>query len=190
MARPKNYQRLNVLDAAMDTFWKYGYEGTSLSKLVQHTGLNKKSLYNEFGSKADIFQEVLEHYKKTMIPHQEHLARVPLSPQNVLNYFKDIASQTYNRTNGCLLTLCLNETYQVESTHAEFARNHYIELESSFYKNLNSNPKVLDADVLAKYLTSSVLGLTSWIRLKPSKEEYRRTIDTIVSILKLRLEKL
>lgn len=187
MARPKGYQRDEVLEAAMNTFWEYGYEATSLSKLTDRTGLNKKSLYNEFGSKAELFQTVLEHYQKTMLPHHNWLLKQPESPENVIEFFESIAQDTYERPNGCLLTLSLNEIHQLEEPNVEFVHGHYTALEQKIYKNLSANPSLQDAQQLAQYLTSSILGLSSWIRLAPSKEQYYQIIQMVIEPLKNRL---
>jgi len=53
--RPKGYDRRAVLVVARDLFWEKGYEATSISDLERHTGLNRSSLYQEFGSKRDLF---------------------------------------------------------------------------------------------------------------------------------------
>jgi AcrR family transcriptional regulator len=62
MARPKGYDRHAVLVAARDLFWERGYEATSITDLEQSTGLNRSSLYREFGSKHDLFRAALDCY--------------------------------------------------------------------------------------------------------------------------------
>ena len=37
---------------AMETFWHYGYEGTSIQTLVEKMGINRGSLYDTFGDSA------------------------------------------------------------------------------------------------------------------------------------------
>ena len=44
-----------VLDAAMHTFWRKGYEGTSAQDLVDATGLGRGSLYAAYANKHGIF---------------------------------------------------------------------------------------------------------------------------------------
>ncbi|MER6980691.1 TetR/AcrR family transcriptional regulator [Streptomyces carpinensis] len=51
----------------MFAFWKYGYEGASMSVLMKATGLGKTSLYRTFGSKEELFQKALQLY------HSEYL---------------------------------------------------------------------------------------------------------------------
>lgn len=62
LGRPLGYDPSNVLEAAMQTFWVHGYDGTSLSDLLTATGLSKSSFYQAFGSKEAVFQRALAHY--------------------------------------------------------------------------------------------------------------------------------
>jgi len=62
MARPKQYVRSSVVESAMQLFWTRGYMNTSLSDLVQYTGINRVSLYNEFGNKQGLFLAALDLY--------------------------------------------------------------------------------------------------------------------------------
>lgn len=54
-----------ALEAATVVFWKYGYEGSTLSELTEAMGIKAPSLYKAFGSKEQLFFEVIKHYNKT-----------------------------------------------------------------------------------------------------------------------------
>jgi len=60
--RPKAYDRETALRAMRDTFWGKGFAATSLDDLCAAAHMNRPSLYNAFGDKAQIFREVLLHY--------------------------------------------------------------------------------------------------------------------------------
>jgi TetR/AcrR family transcriptional regulator, transcriptional repressor for nem operon len=68
MAGVKQFNRNEVLDRAMEVFWRYGYQATSIQDLVEATGVNRGSLYTTFGDKCGLFIAVLDHYS-------EHIAR-------------------------------------------------------------------------------------------------------------------
>ncbi|WP_456677935.1 TetR/AcrR family transcriptional regulator [Bradyrhizobium sp. RDM12] len=55
MSRPREFDETEVMDKALELFWRQGYEGTSLNDLLDATGLTKSSLYAAFGSKEDLF---------------------------------------------------------------------------------------------------------------------------------------
>jgi AcrR family transcriptional regulator len=50
------------LDAALEIFWRRGYEGASLSDLTEAMGINRPSLYAAFGNKEGLFLRVLDRY--------------------------------------------------------------------------------------------------------------------------------
>ncbi|MEM7591982.1 MAG: TetR/AcrR family transcriptional regulator [Cyanobacteria bacterium P01_A01_bin.83] len=62
MAGVKQFNQEEVLDKAMEVFWRKGYEGTSVRDLTIATGLGKGSLYGAFGDKEQLFLAVLDRY--------------------------------------------------------------------------------------------------------------------------------
>ena len=60
--RPREFDIDEVLDRVVELFWVQGFEATSMSDIVEMTGLNKSSLYNAFGSKEQLFQTALDRY--------------------------------------------------------------------------------------------------------------------------------
>ncbi|MEM8894931.1 MAG: helix-turn-helix domain-containing protein, partial [Bacteroidota bacterium] len=62
--RKKIFKEEVALGQAMEVFWKYGYEGASMQRLLKAMGLNKGSLYYSFGSKKELFIRVLELYSR------------------------------------------------------------------------------------------------------------------------------
>ena len=60
--RPRSFDTDDVLARARDTFWKYGYAGTSMDQLSAATGLHKPSLYGAFGDKKALYLAALDNY--------------------------------------------------------------------------------------------------------------------------------
>lgn len=60
MAREKQFDDAAVLESAADVFAAHGYQGTSLSMLLEATGLGKQSLYNSFGDKRALYLQAVE----------------------------------------------------------------------------------------------------------------------------------
>lgn len=67
MARPREFDIDEALDQAMRVFWSKGYEGTSLSDLVDTVGVKKGSLYKAYGDKRAFYLRVLERYDATEV---------------------------------------------------------------------------------------------------------------------------
>lgn len=60
--RPRSFDREAALDTAMLLFWRHGYEGTSIADLTNALGVTPPTLYAAFGSKEQLYREVLERY--------------------------------------------------------------------------------------------------------------------------------
>ncbi|MFI8184828.1 TetR/AcrR family transcriptional regulator [Actinacidiphila glaucinigra] len=60
--RPRAFDVDEVLDRALEVFWRQGYEGTGISDLTRAMGINPPSLYGAFGNKEGLFKRVLDHY--------------------------------------------------------------------------------------------------------------------------------
>ena len=58
--RPRSFDTDDVLARVRDTFWKYGYAGTSMDQLSAATGLHKPSLYGAFGDKKALYLAALD----------------------------------------------------------------------------------------------------------------------------------
>ena len=51
MARKKSYDEKDVIEKALSTFWREGYEGTSTRMLEKEMGINQFSIYSSFENK-------------------------------------------------------------------------------------------------------------------------------------------
>lgn len=61
--RPRSFDRDAALAKAVETFWRHGYEGTSIADLTGAMGITAQSLYAAFSSKADLYREALAWYQ-------------------------------------------------------------------------------------------------------------------------------
>ena len=62
MVKPDNISgtRQHILDAALRSFARYGYAGTSVQQIVDDAGVSKPALYYYFTDKADLFQDLVD----------------------------------------------------------------------------------------------------------------------------------
>ncbi|WP_424187580.1 TetR/AcrR family transcriptional regulator [Actinokineospora sp. G85] len=62
MARAREFDVDTACESAMELFRRRGYEGTSVSDLVEHVGVGRASLYGAFGPKHQLYLAALERY--------------------------------------------------------------------------------------------------------------------------------
>ncbi|MCV7281716.1 helix-turn-helix transcriptional regulator [Mycolicibacterium flavescens] len=62
VGRPREFDPIEVEDAAMRLFWERGFDGVSISDVTGATGVNRRSIYAEFGSKERLFERAFQRY--------------------------------------------------------------------------------------------------------------------------------
>jgi len=62
MARPKAFDEVQALDAAVGVFREHGFEGTSAEMLVGALRIGRQSLYDTFGDKWRLYLSSLRRY--------------------------------------------------------------------------------------------------------------------------------
>lgn len=60
--RPRVLDREQALEAALQLFWRHGYEGTSIADLTAAMGTTPPSLYAAFGNKERLYRDALDRY--------------------------------------------------------------------------------------------------------------------------------
>lgn len=71
VGRPREFDITEMLEVVTKAFWDEGYSATSLSDLMDVTGLKKGSLYAAYGDKHTLFLKCLKSYLKDRLQHME-----------------------------------------------------------------------------------------------------------------------
>ena len=105
MARPREFDIDEALDAATEMFWRHGYEATSLADLMDAMGLKKGSVYKAFGSKHELFVHVLERYLEKLFQETRAVVMDAPTPVERVRRFIEFARSTGTENDshkGCL----------------------------------------------------------------------------------------
>ncbi len=111
MPRSKKYNKKAILAAATELFWQRGYDGTSMNDLVKYSGLNRHSMYNEFGDKERLFLSCIDYYviedSKEVI---SILKREPIGLKNIEDFIDNrVRYAVSDDCQGCLLINTVTE---------------------------------------------------------------------------------
>ncbi len=71
VGRPREFDTSEMLEVVTKAFWDEGYAATSLSDLMDVTGLKKGSLYAAYGDKHTLFLKCLKNYLSNRLCHME-----------------------------------------------------------------------------------------------------------------------
>ncbi len=138
--RKKIFKEEVALGQAMEVFWKYGYEGASMQKLLKAMGLNKGSLYYSFGSKKELFIRVLELYSQQLLDYLEGQLRFSQAPiVSIQEIFRALisADDQDNINKGCLLVNSVSELAFIDPSLKEMAAHKLRNVQELFIKHLN-----------------------------------------------------
>ena len=192
MARPAEFNRDEVLERAMDLFWKTGYTATSVTDLVEATNLKPGSLYGAFNNKRDLFLASIEVYAQrtlTLISEIFEQAETPL--QGIESFFDflchDLEADEVGKS--CLLVNTVLELSSEDEEIRSIGAKYLDEIEKLFLtelekaQQLGEIDKEMDISDIATYLMSSLWGLRVLSCKRPDKSKYRAVIQNILRVL-------
>lgn len=130
--RPREFNKPEVLNAAMNVFWLKGYEACSTEDLCSSTGLGRGSLYNTFGSKHELYEQTLQHYHEHWIEVQTDILEQPVPVKERLrNLLKWAVDRDFEETSkGCFLINATMERGRTDSMVEVWSNRHVERLES------------------------------------------------------------
>jgi TetR/AcrR family transcriptional repressor of nem operon len=186
MARTKEFDQEEALDAAMHLFWERGYEATSIQELVDATGVQRQSLYDTFGSKHELFlqslmrYQALEGHQMSDLMESHPKGGLPL----IRAIFESCASQTVCDARGCLAANSAAELGSSDEAVAERVRIGRDGLEEVFKRCLLQARDAREVknsssvSALAQFLVNAFFGLRLIAKTRPTKA----MIDNVVSV--------
>jgi TetR/AcrR family transcriptional regulator, transcriptional repressor for nem operon len=109
MARLREFDTDEVMDAIINAFWEQGYEATSLADLMEVTGLQKGSIYKAFGDKRSLFLKALQAYLDRQYSLIREMLSQPDPQQAIATLFQFLADSTARASKGCFAVNSLME---------------------------------------------------------------------------------
>ena len=192
MPRPRQFEREDVVQKALEIFWRQGYQATSVQDLVAATGLNRGSLYDTFGDKHGLFLEVVEYYRSHVTARRLAKLEEPgPAREKIATFFKEVVefSLGEGRLLGCLMTNSAIELAPHDrDTRLAVAANMGA-MEAAFRRVLTRAKRdgELAADKsptdLARFLTATANGLRVMAKVSPDR-------TTLRSVVRIALEAL
>jgi TetR/AcrR family transcriptional repressor of nem operon len=178
MARPREFDEVTALEAAMECFWQRGYEATSVRDLADRMRISAPSLYNAYGDKHALYARALEHYldqsARALIKQFEE----SLPPkQAVRRFLEEIIKHSVNdpKRRGCFLINSALEVAPHDRELRAFVADRFTEIEAFFYRSIKKAqvegtvPRNRAAKDLARLLLGVLLGIRILARSKPER---------------------
>ncbi|WP_047246154.1 TetR/AcrR family transcriptional regulator [Maribacter thermophilus] len=175
MARKKKYDEAEVVEKAMNLFWRNGYVNTSMQMLEKEMGINKFSIYASFENKHGLFLKCLERYKTKVRGILEKLKNANNGVADIKQFFYDSVSSDFkvDHSKGCFITNTYNEFSQIEDQLIKEQVNSFMtDLKGLIIEKLKMDKTKDEETILreANYLLLAKHGLAAASRVNTKKE--------------------
>ena len=179
MARPREFDTTEALNAAMQVFWSKGYEATSLNDLIAAMELSKSSFYDTYGSKHELFLAAIDHYRDTVGAQMAGVAGLDAPARKLIeSLFERAVSRMTDEDGrrGCFLNNCCVEVALHDPAAAKLIKGGLDIMEETLFALVERGQREGDIATdkepraLARYLTSSLNGLMVMGKADPDGE--------------------
>lgn len=191
MARPREFDENDVLDAAAQCFWARGYEGTSLRGLIESTGVTGASLYNAFGDKRALYEKALDRYVECSIADRIRRCQ-DLPPREAIStFFAEIVkrSLTDPERKGCMLVNAALEVAPHDPGFLDIVSAVLQRIEQFFRCTIATGQAdgtiatSQSAEDFARHLLGVLIGIRVLARVRPDKALLEGAVRPALALL-------
>ncbi|ACR32751.1 TetR/AcrR family transcriptional regulator [Burkholderia glumae] len=190
MARPMEFDRSEALARAIDAFWECGYGALSANDLADRMRIGKSSLYNTFGSKAELLQEAVVGYTDLKSAALQQAMRGRSAVDVLRALLLDIVKRN-DDGRGCLLVNTAVELGRHDAHVAQTTRAGFDAMAAAFEGLIASAQQAgeiradLDAKDHARILVTSIAGLRVMVQSGFTSKEMRPFIETVLASMRI-----
>ena len=191
MARPREFDEVAVLDAAVRCFWSRGYEATSIRDLIEQTGLTGASIYNAFGDKRAFYQRALDHYVESSIGERMRRCEAMEPLEAIETFFAEVVKRSLDDPHhmGCML---VNAALDVTPEDPEFqglVATVLSRIETFFLCRIREGQangsinRSQAAEELARHLLGVLMGVRVLARVRPDRALLEGAVTPALALL-------
>lgn len=189
MPRSREFDTQKTLEKAMQLFLEKGYANTSMRDLIDYTGVAHAGLYQAFGSKQQLYELAVEHYR-TMIIRRffSTMEEQDAGADSIRVFYGMLLSyiESGQFRHGCLMVNTMIEFS--ESAHHDFSfadsvTKHLASMKSAFCHALDNAvqwaelDENTDTDALSDYFVTVFNGVAVMARARVPMTQIRNTVQ-------------
>ncbi|MEM6693904.1 MAG: TetR/AcrR family transcriptional regulator [Pseudomonadota bacterium] len=168
MARPRSFDEAEIRSKLLRSFWYTGFDGTALPDLEEATGLSRKSLYNAFGDKRNMFLDALRAFRRTAVEtNTKPLLKPDASVDDIGAVFHGLAdlAETAQGRAGCMVCNTSREAIRIDPAVKAEIDAYFRQLEDRFRAVIEQGQvkgKIRDhpSGALAQLCVSAVVSIS------------------------------
>ncbi len=191
MARYQEFNTQEALGKAMNVFWDKGYKGASLHTLLTEMGIGKGSFYATFGSKHELFLDVLKLYgrKQAMVREVADIMAALPARKAIEWVLVRVMDRTIEDKRCCLFGKTALEFWRTDEQINKEVEGGAKQVEEAFRQVIIRGQRNLeiasdkDPDSLAQFFTSTFYGLQVMGCANPNRKSLENTISSALKLL-------
>jgi TetR/AcrR family transcriptional repressor of nem operon len=193
MARPREFDMQEALDAAKLAFWERGYEATSTQDLLDAMGLTKGSLYKAFGDKHNLFLMSLKDYLDRLFEKMKASVESSDNPGESLSTLMASVENLcckQETPKGCFAVNTVVELSQRDEKASELLKRHLSRVEKLLAEVITRGQQSGDfrSDISAEHLAEGlfvfIFGMLAQSRGVANQARTRRLSSFALAILR------
>lgn len=177
--RPRSFDRDAALAAAVELFWRAGYEETSVAMLTSAMGVTPPSLYAAFGDKRRLFEEASALYFERTCEAVDDATALPTAREAVARVLGDTA---HAHTDPATPAGCLMLTEPRLEAQREVLRRRLKDRLDQGVRDRDL-PATANTDDLASFLVAVLRGMSGRARDGGTLEDLRGIAGTALAAL-------
>lgn len=186
--RPREFKTEQVLEAAMQQFWRAGYEATSLQDLLEVMHLSKSSLYQTFGSKHELFLRSIDFYQQSLVDEiYKSLSNSRTSKAFLKQLLENvIAEAASKKKKGCLLVNTVNELSHRDKNVSKAVLIAFRNVENVIRLAVEQGKKegtiktAVSTETLVDYIITNISGLRTMVKSGADKARMASVVNIIM----------
>lgn len=190
MARKREFDEMKALGHAMELFWKQGYEKTSMEDLVTAMGVHRKSIYDTFGNKHDLFIKTLAYYKDSVSQEMlKYLERENTALGKIKALFDYAVLNNLEVRKGCLIVNAGVELSPHDEAIYEIVLSNFAETEQLIYQLLEEGrasgefSSAIDLQGMAQFIHNALIGIRVQLKTTDDPNKLKSIVDLTLRIL-------
>ena len=190
--RPRAFDRDDVLDRAVTTFWARGYSGASVDDLTDSMGINRPSLYATFGSKHVLFLEVIDRYASTFGRLPFSAFKSDLNAKSAVAAFLEVSircATSKGKPKGCLIANVAIFEAEKDTQVRERVSGMFADTEraiTDYFRAARDDGRLSgehDPQALARMVISITHSIATRARAGASREQLTVLADDFMAVL-------
>ena len=190
--RPREFDIEDAVHDAMHVFWTRGYHATSLTDLLEATGLSRGSLYKAFGDKKSLFLKALGRYADEGLEELGGTLAAPGSAKEAiraaLTIYVPLSAGSKGRR-GCMVMATAAEMLPHDREVSARVQDTFGKIQALLAgavrrgQGMGEIPARQDARDLARFLVCQIEGMRLLGKAGATRQEMAAVVDAAMGAL-------